>query len=370
MINRRAILTPLLAAALFAAGVTHAAAQPTPGELQAEIAAAAQEAAVAIREVTREVTATARREARTVTRYQGRNNRFEQTDHQTRTLKVGANGLIELRNIAGDITVTAGSGDTATIEIDKVARGASDADAREQLGIVTVDVVERAGRVEVSAKYPENRARNGRRNFNVSTAYRVTAPAGTRIKTDSISGSVTVTGLRGDLTLNTISGDIRIERAGKVVNGQSISGAVELISAEDDAVVELSSTSGNVLARGVKVRRLDLGSISGTVRGSDLQCDAATLHTISGNVEYGGSLTNGGSYDFQTHSGDVRLTVSGGTGFEIKASTFSGEIRSGLQLKLESTGGRDSRTIRGTYGDGRARVEASSFSGTIIINGK
>ena len=368
MINRRAILTPLLAAALVAAGVTHAAAQPTPGELQAEIAAAVQEAADAVREVTREVTATTRREARTVTRYQGRNNRFEQTDHQTRTVNVGANGLIELRNIAGDITVTTGGGDTATIEIDKVARGSSEADAREQLGIVTVDVVERAGRVEVSAKYPESR--NGRRNLNVSTAYRVTAPAGTRIRTDSISGSVTVTGVRGDLTLNTISGDIRIERAGKVVNGQSISGAVELISAEDDAVVELSSTSGNVLARGVKVRRLDLGSISGTVHGSDLQCDAATLHTISGNVEYGGSLTNGGSYDFQTHSGDVRLTVSGGTGFEIKASTFSGEIRSGLQLKLESTSGRNSRTIRGTYGDGRARVEASSFSGTIVINGK
>ncbi len=371
MINRRALFTPLLAAAIVAAGATHAGAQPTPSELQAEIAAAVQEAAVAVREATREVATTVRRETRAVTRYQGnRNNRVEQSDRQTRTVKVGANGLIELRNIAGDITVTAGSGDTATIEIDKVARGSSDADAREQLGIVTVDVVERAGRVEVSAKYPENRNRNGRRNLNVSTAYRVTAPAGTRIKTESISGSVTVTGVRGDLALNTISGDIRVERAGKIVNGQSISGTVELISAENDAVVELSSTSGNVLARSVKVRRLDLGSISGTVRASDLQCDAAKLHTISGDVEYTGTLTSGGSYDFQTHSGDVRLTVGSGTGFEIQASTFSGEIRSGLQLKLEGMNGRNNRTIRGTYGDGRARVEASSFSGTIVINGK
>ncbi len=354
MINRRALFTPLLAAAMLAAGAPRASA----GD---------QDAAAVVREAT---AAVVRREARSVTRYQGDRNRFEQTDRQTRTVKVGASGLIELRNIAGDITVTTGGGDTATIEITKIARGSSDADARELLGIVTVDVVERGGRVEVSARYPESRARNGRRNLNVSTAYRVTAPAGTRIKTESISGSVTVTGVRGDLTLNTISGDIRIERAGKVVNGQSISGEVQLISAENDAVVELSSTSGNVLARSIKVRRLDLGSISGTVRGSDLQCDTATLHTISGDVEYGGALTSGGSYDFRTHSGDVRLTVGAGTGFELRASTFSGEIRSGLPLKLEGGSGRNNRTIRGTYGDGRARVEASSFSGTIVINGK
>lgn len=363
MINRRALFTPLLAAALLAAGAAPGAA----GQ-----ASAASEASAAAREavaVAREATTAVRREARTVTRYQGsRNNRFEQTDRQTRTVKVGANGLIELRNIAGDITVTSGSGDSATIEITKVARGSSEADAREQLGIVTVDVVERAGRVEVSAKYPESRGRDRRRNINVSTAYRVTAPAGTRIKTDSISGSITVTGVRGDLALNTISGDIRIDRAGKVVNGQSISGNVELVSAEDDAVVELSSTSGNISARGVKVRRLDLGSISGNVRGSDLQCDSATLHTMSGNVEYGGSLTSGGSYDFRTHSGDVRLTIAGATGFELQASTFSGEIRSGLPLRLE--GRERNRSIRATYGDGRARVEASSFSGTIIVNGK
>lgn len=357
MINRRTLYTPLLAAALIAAGAPVAAAGQSD---------TAREIAVAIREAT----ATVRREARTVARYQGnRNNRFERTDVQTRTVKVGANGLMELRNIAGDITVTAGSGDSATIEITKIARGSSDADARELLGIVTVDVVERGGRVEVSAKYPEARGPNRRRNLNVSTAYRVTAPAGTRIKTESISGSVTVTGVRGDLALSTISGAIRVERAGKVVTGQSISGDVELISAETDAVVELSSTSGGVTARGVKVRRLDLGSISGTVRGTDLQCDAATLHTISGDVEYGGALTSGGSYDFRTHSGDVRITVGRGPGFELEASTFSGEIRSGLQLRLDGAR-RGNRTIRGTYGDGGARIEASSFSGTIIVNGK
>lgn len=351
----RALSTPLLAAAMAVAAAPPASAAP--------------QAAAEIARETREAVREAAVEVRAATRYQGRrDNRVEETARETRTVKVGAAGLIELRNIAGDIVVTAGGGDTATIEITKVARGSNAEDARAQLGLVPVDVIERPGRVEVSARYPESNRRGGRRNINVSTAYRVTAPAGTRIKVDSISGDVATTGVRGDLALNSISGDIRIERAGTVVKGQSISGNVDLISAGDDAVVELSSTSGNVTATGIRVRRLDLASISGDVRGTDLRCDSAKLHTMSGDVEYGGSLTSGGAYQFRTHSGDVRLTLSGGTGFEIEASTFSGEVRSGLELRLESTGRRN-RTIRGTYGDGRARLEASSFSGTIIING-
>lgn len=358
MINRRALLTSLLAAT-FAAPMTAWAGSQSSSEIAREAVA-----------IAREAVAEAKAEVRAVGRYQGRrDNRAEQTDRQTRTVKVGASGTIELRNIAGDISVTAGGGDSATIEIVKSARGSSDADAREQLGLVTVDVVERAGRVEVTARYPDDNRRRGRRNINVSTAYRVTAPAGTRIKVESISGGVTTTGVHGELTLNSISGDIRVERAGRAVTATSISGNVELISASADAVAELSSTSGNVTARNITVQRIDMGSISGNVRATDLQADTAELHTMSGDVEYTGSLTRGGTYEFRTHSGDVRLTLGGGTGFELEASTFSGEVRSGLDLRLEGTSRRN-RTIRATYGDGAARIEATSFSGTVVINGR
>ena len=106
MMNRRALSTPLLAAALIAVMAPVASAGQSD---------ATREAVAAIREAA----ATVRREARTVTRYQGsRNNRFEQSEPKTNTVKVGANGLIELRNIAGDITVTAGGGVNLTVVFD------------------------------------------------------------------------------------------------------------------------------------------------------------------------------------------------------------------------------------------------------------
>ncbi|HUF25077.1 MAG TPA: DUF4097 family beta strand repeat-containing protein [Vicinamibacterales bacterium] len=313
--------------------------------------------------------AVAREAARAVTRYQGnRGQRVEQSDRQTRSAKIGAAGTLDLRNVAGDITVTAGSGDTATVEIIRTARGTSDADAREQLALVRIEAAESAGRLEVREIYPDRRGRDSRRNFSVTTEYRVTAPAGARVRADSVSGSISVAGIRGEQTLNTISGNVLVRDAGRLIKGQSISGNVEIVSAQDDAVVELSSTSGNVTARGIRLRRIDLGSISGRVAGRDLQSDQASLHTISGNVEYSGSLTSGGRYEFRTHSGDVRLTLGSDTGFELEASTFSGEVRSGLQLRIQGELGRRNRTIRGTYGDGRARVTARSFSGDVVIN--
>lgn len=361
MNNRHALLIPVLAAALLPSA---------PGTLAAEqdprLTAVARDARAATREVTREVT-------RAVTRYQGSRdrNRFQQTAPLERhTVKVAPGGLIELHNIAGDITVASTGGDRATIEITKIAYGSSDADAREQLRLVQVEVIERGGGAEVRASYPEFRTRAQRRNINVSTAYRVVAPAGTRIRTDSVSGNVAVTGIRGDLALGTISGNVVVRDAGRRVSAQSISGNVELVSAQEDAVVELSSTSGNVTARRLSVRRVEMGSVSGSIHASELQCETAALHTMSGNVEYSGSLTAGGRYEFRTHSGDVRLIFAQGVGFELEASTYSGEVRTGLPLRMEGqTRGRH-RTVRGTHGDGRARVEASSFSGNIQINGR
>jgi DUF4097 and DUF4098 domain-containing protein YvlB len=311
------------------------------------------------------------RAARTVTRYQGgRDQRAEQRSVERKQVRVGAGGLLELHNIAGDITVTAGGGDTATIEITKIARAATDAEARELLDLVKVETSETAARAEVRAVYPEPNQRNRRRNFNVSTEYRVVAPAGARIRTDTISGDVSVSGIRGELTLGSISGNIVVRDAGQRISGNSISGNVELISAQENAAVELSSTSGNVRANGVHVRRIDMGSVSGSVTGRDIRSEQAELHTVSGNVEYTGSLVPNGRYKFGTHSGDVRLTFDSGTGFELEASTFSGEVRSNLQLRVEGNVSRRNRTVRGTYSNGGARVEANSFSGNVVINGR
>ena len=59
-------------------------------------------------------------------------------------------------------------------------------------------------------------------------------------------------------------------------------------------------------------------------------------------------------------------------GFELEASSCSGSVRSDLPVVLDgfdsgSTGRRRNRNVVGTYGDGRALLEISTFSGDIVI---
>ena len=124
--------------------------------------------------------------------------------------------------------MTRANGGEATIEVVKTSRARTVDEAREMLGLVTVSITERSGRADVKTVYPRDDEwrRNNRRNVNVSVAYTVTAPAGTRLTIGSVSGSIRVSDIKGDLSANTISGNVRIGGAGRIASAKSVSGNV------------------------------------------------------------------------------------------------------------------------------------------------
>jgi DUF4097 and DUF4098 domain-containing protein YvlB len=301
-------------------------------------------------------------------RYQ--QGREEQTDRQTKTVKIGTDGELSLSNISGDIVVTRGNGGDATIEIVKVARARTADEARELLGLVNVTVTERAGRAEVRTVYPQgdDMRRNNRRNVNVSVNYTVSAPAGTRLTVNSISGSIRVADIKGDVSANSISGTVRVANGGRIAAAKSVSGDVEILDTQTDGAIEVQSISGGVTLRKVSARRIDVGSVSGGVTVQDTQCDRVEAHSVSGSVEFGGPLAKGGRYELNSHSGDVRVVLSGATGFELEANTFSGTIHSDLPLKIQGNDDRTRRkSIQGVFGDGSAVLSVTTFSGNVTI---
>ena len=296
--------------------------------------------------------------------------REEQVERTTRTLKLGANGVLGLGNIAGDIVVTRGSGADTTVDIVKTARGRDVNDAREQLQLVQVEVSERNGRADVRTRYPGRENQGDRRNFSVSVAYNVSAPAGTRISIESISGNVKITDIKGEVSANTVSGDVRITGAGRINGAKTISGVVEIVDAQVDGGLESSSVSGDVILRRVTARRLDAASVSGNITLDDLQCDRVSANSTSGTVTFTGPLARNGRYELNAFSGEIRVLLSGNTGFEVEANSFSGDVRSELAITTRGaqTNRRGRRTVlNGTYGDGSAVLDLTTFSGSIVI---
>jgi DUF4097 and DUF4098 domain-containing protein YvlB len=300
------------------------------------------------------------------TMYQGRNRGPEQSEHFSRKLKIGRDGRVSVANIAGDIVVTGGAGDEVSIEANKRTRG-----DKSELDQVQITVEEHAGRVEV-------RTENARmENNRVSVDYTITVPASASVELHSVSGGLRISGVQGTVRMETVSGDVTASSSPRIEVAKSVSGNVEVSGTSSDGDLAASSVSGNVHIKGVKARSIRLGAISGDVGVSDAACDRVDMKSLSGTVEYAGSLAKGGRYDLTSHSGAVRMILSGALGFELDASTFSGSINSELPLTIggdAGPGGRrrgiSSRSVHGSFGDGSAVLTLRTFSGSIVISKK
>lgn len=383
----------ILAAIVVAASPAAAQTPKTATEAQAEARAAARAAARVEAErqrtVERQKMLERQREAREQRERRREDQRAEQKETVTKTVRLGSEGAIDLHNMSGNITVTRGGGSDATIEAVKVARAATDEAAREMLQLVKVDIAERAGRVDVRTNYPHVERGRGmprpeHRNVNVAVHYTITAPAGTRLRVNTMSGGISVSDITGELSLEAMSGTVRIERAGRITTARTMSGDVVITGAKSDGVIDTGTMSGSVTLKQVRARRLAVGAVSGTITLVDVDCERLDAQTTSGPITYDGALAKNGRYRFGTHSGDVKVAVAGDTGFELDASSWSGGVQSELKLKDEqreaggfrpgrpgparvSAGGERARSLRGVYGDGSAVLDINTFNGTVII---
>jgi DUF4097 and DUF4098 domain-containing protein YvlB len=291
-------------------------------------------------------------------------------ERTTRTLKIGANGELHLANISGDILVTRGGGSEAVVEIVKTARGRTSEEARDLLGLVTVEVVERGGRAEIRTHYPhgDELRRANRRHVNVEVSLTATVPPGTRVRANSISGSVTARDIKADVVLKSISGTVRVANGGGVSAAESISGNVEVTETNIEGIMTASSASGSIVLKRVKARQLELSSVSGSVVMEEVESPRVEAQTVSGDVRYGGPLAKNARYELSSHSGNVVVAV-GGAGFEVEATSFSGDVRSDFPLGGDGQERmrRGTRTVRGVHGDGSAVLELTTFSGNIVI---
>lgn len=295
---------------------------------------------------------------------QNRNFRAQQTDRQTRTLTIGQTGSLDLKNVSGDITVNAGGGRAATVEITRTSRGRTDADAKLGLSQVTVDVRQTGNRATVQTRYPDSR----RPPYSVSVSYAVTAPAGTRVTIGSISGDADIKGIHGDLSVNVVSGEVTIADAARVALAKTISGDVTVTGAVTDGTIETGSISGDITLRQVRARRITASVISGSVTAEDVTCDAAQIGTTNGEVTFAGPLARRGRYELKSFSGDVRFRPTGNVGFELEANTFSGRVQIDPPLALRNAS-TSRRAVRGTVGDGSAVVTITTFNGNVRITG-
>ena len=299
----------------------------------------------------------------------------EQIDKVSQTVKVGAGAGLDLSHLSGDIRVTGGTGSEIKIDATKRVRHRDPEQAKRLLAALRIDINNFNGRVEVRTIYPR-RGEYGN-NISASVDYVISVPVNATVALKSISGDISVTNVKGEVRAETVSGSVNISGTPNVTIAKTISGDVTARDIGTQTTLVLSTISGTVIGTGLRVRALEAGSVSGDVRLIGSEVERLEAKSVSGNIEFDAPLTKGGRYEFTSHSGNVRIILSGNTGFELDADTFSGNVRSDVPVMLRAIGQsreRDrrgsNRAIRGSYGDASAFLSVRSHSGSVVISKK
>ena len=221
----------------------------------------------------------------------------------------------------------------------------------------------------VSLSVDQNDDENGRRrHHDIGDArYEVSVPRGSRLILEAVSGDVTASGSQGEIEATSVSGDVDVAGGVREVSVESVSGSVH--AAQVNGNLRAESVSGDVRVETV-TGNVEASTVSGSIRLIGVQSKDVRTETVSGDIVYSGSIEAGGKYSFEAHSGTIRLNIPRGAGAQFSVETFSGDISADFPVTVPpGTGrGRKNGRIEFTIGDGRAKITAQTFSGSIVIN--
>ena len=195
--------------------------------------------------------------------------------------------------------------------------------------------------------------------------FEIVVPAGIRVSARSWSGSVSVKGVRGDVETRTQSADVEIRDAGRI-DVESLSGDVSIHGVSGESMIH--TVSGDIALGGAR-GDVEIETVSGDIDLQDVVAKQIRTHTTSGDVEFSGQILPDGRYEYNTHSGEIRLVLPASVGAKLSVATFNGSIDSDFPITLQA-GDHGNKRLNFTLGQGTARITAETFSGDITLTSK
>jgi len=270
------------------------------------------------------------------------------------TVRLDRGGAVDLSLISGKIRVT--GWDRSDVKIS----------ASVESGYLRFNA--NSSRVSLSVEDSDNDGRRGRHHNDVGDArYDVSVPHGSRLILEAVSGDVISKGSQGEIEATSVSGDVDVTDGVRTVSAESVSGSVHVASVNGNLRTE--TVSGDLRAENV-TGDVEASTVSGSIRLVGIQSKDIRTESVSGDITYTGTIEPTGRYGFESHSGTLRLNIPKGAGAQFSVETFSGDLSTDFKVTIPpSQGGRRREGhMDFTIGDGRAKVTAQTFSGSIIIN--
>jgi DUF4097 and DUF4098 domain-containing protein YvlB len=264
------------------------------------------------------------------------------------TFRMERGGLVDLELMSGDIIVTGTSGNQVRVR------------ATSEQGRLALRTSSTLATLRVEHDHRGRDRDRGRSNDR----YEISVPPGVRVVMQVMSGSLTARGVDGDVDATAVSGNVELRDIGGIVNVEVVSGLITTSGLRSGIHVE--TTSGPVSVTDVDGEVL-IENTSGHVTLRDIRSRLVSVESVSGDIRFDGTIESDGRYEFETHSGTIRLVLPPAVGAQLKLSTFSGSIQSEFPITLDPRARTSEKRIEFRLGSGGASLTAETFSGSISI---
>ncbi len=267
------------------------------------------------------------------------------------TKAASASPSVEIENLAGSVRVT--GWDRKEIKVTGLL--GDDIDGLDFSGSGDSFDIE----VEIPSSY-------GRRHRDIDADLEIWLPAGSSVSVETVSASIRVSEVNGQLELETVSGEVTVDGSPTSADVETVSGNIEVSGSQTRIFAE--SVSGTIELSGV-AERVEAATVSGSIEVGASNIESGHFEAVSGSVHFTGALSPGARLSAESHSGNVVLNLPADTSASFQIETFSGNINNGFG------GGEAERTSRYapgkrldfTLGSGDAQVRIETFSGSVTL---
>lgn len=211
--------------------------------------------------------------------------------------------------------------------------------------------------------------KNGGFNWGMgkkSSELKLLVPHGSELDVQAVSADLRLRELSGrSVDAQTVSGDLDLRQVNPArLHARTVSGDLIADGGASEAA-RLKSVSGDIDASGFS-GRIELESVSGNVSIQGAGVSELSVESVSGDVAVGIRPTERARLEISSHSGDVDLRLPAESGVRIDAKSFSGSIASAFGGEVQSGRG-PGESLSTETGSAGVEIKANSFSGNVRI---
>jgi DUF4097 and DUF4098 domain-containing protein YvlB len=271
----------------------------------------------------------------------------------TKRATVAADATVEVSNVQGGVTITAWDKN----EVELVAELES---AKDELDF---EASER--HVRISVERPKGRY--GRHDEEEEAYLTLRVPARARLIVDTVSAEIGVTGVRGEQTLESVSGEVRTQAFDAPVRANAVSGDITVTGNGGGAAVTTENVSGTSTVTGARGEyRGEV--VSGEINATIAAAERLEVSSVSGDIDVQAELTPTARVEMGSVSGTVTLRIKPPVNADFDIESFSGDIENCFGQKARDTSKyTPGSELSFTQGKGGARVEIETLSGEISL---